>query len=77
MDFYPNDIINYVLIKGILIYQDPVLFSDTLRFNMDPFDKYDDSQMWKALEHAHLKEFVTSLPDQMDHQCGEGGSNLR
>jgi ABC-type multidrug transport system fused ATPase/permease subunit len=38
-----------------IIPQDPVLFSSTLRFNLDPFNKFSDSQLWSALEMAHLK----------------------
>jgi hypothetical protein len=29
------------------------------------------------LEHAHLKKFVAELPERMNHECGEGGGNLR
>ena len=45
--------------------------------NLDPFEEYSDSQLWQALEHAHLKTFVDSLPDSLAHECGEGGENLR
>jgi ABC-type multidrug transport system fused ATPase/permease subunit len=38
-----------------IIPQEPVLFSGTLRFNLDPFDKFGDSELWSALEMAHLK----------------------
>lgn len=44
-----------------IIPQDPVLFSGTLRLNLDPFVRYSDEQVWRALEHAHLKEFVKGL----------------
>ena len=57
--------------------QDPVLFSGTLRMNLDPFDAYSDEQVWRALEHAYLKEFVRSLPAELQYECGEGGENLR
>lgn len=57
--------------------QDPILFSGTLRMNLDPFDTYSDEDVWHALEHAHLKAHVTSLPDGLQHECSEGGENLR
>ena len=54
-----------------------MLFADTLRANLDPFDKYTDNDVWKCLESAHLKEYVLSLDDQLNHQIAEGGDNLR
>ncbi|XP_066498934.1 multidrug resistance-associated protein 1-like [Hoplias malabaricus] len=59
-----------------IIPQDPVLFSGSLRMNLDPFDCYSDEDVWRALELAHLKNFVSSLPDKLDHECSEGGENL-
>lgn len=44
-----------------IIPQDAVLFSGSLRMNLDPFDKHSDEEIWKALEHAHLKSFVEGL----------------
>ena len=58
-------------------FKDPVLFSGTLRENVDPFEQYSDQELWTALAHAHLKEFVSSLPEQLYHMCTEGGQNLR
>ena len=60
-----------------IIPQDPVLFVDTLRANLDPFDKYTDNEVWKCLESAHLKDYVMSLDDKLYHQIAEGGENLR
>jgi len=59
-----------------IIPQDPVLFSGTLRFNLDPFDAYDDARLWAALEHAHLKEFVETQPDRLYHRVSENGENI-
>ena len=54
-----------------------MLFVDTLRANLDPFDKYTDNEVWKCLESAHLKDYVLSLDDKLNHQVMEGGENLR
>ena len=60
-----------------IIPQDPVLFSGTLRMNLDPFEEYDDRQLWQALEKAHLKEYVQGLDKKLLFECSEGGENLR
>ncbi|XP_069066294.1 multidrug resistance-associated protein 1 isoform X1 [Pleurodeles waltl] len=62
--------------KITIIPQDPVLFSGSLRMNLDPFNKYSDEEVWSSLELAHLKNFVSGLPDKLNHECSEGGENL-
>nr|CAD7198501.1 unnamed protein product [Timema douglasi] len=59
-----------------IIPQDPVLFSGSLRQNLDPFDSLPDEQLWRALEHAHLYTFVKGLPAGLNHEISEGGENL-
>ena len=58
-------------------FQDPVLFSGTLRVNLDPFDFHTDEEVWRALESAHLKNFVSSLSEKLQYPVTEGGENLR
>ncbi|ESO03679.1 hypothetical protein HELRODRAFT_157076 [Helobdella robusta] len=62
--------------KLTILPQDPVIFSGSLRFNLDPTNHHTDEQIWTALDHAHLKTFVASLSGTLDNECGEGGSNL-
>lgn len=52
------------------------MFSGSLRFNLDPFGSYPDSELWHALEMSHLSEFVAELPDGLEHQIAEGGANI-
>ncbi|XP_056148222.1 canalicular multispecific organic anion transporter 1 [Lampris incognitus] len=59
-----------------IIPQDPVLFSGTLRMNLDPFETFSDEDIWQVLELSHLKEHVTSLREGLQHDVAEGGENL-
>uniref|UniRef100_A0A8C5WMM8 ABC-type glutathione-S-conjugate transporter n=1 Tax=Leptobrachium leishanense TaxID=445787 RepID=A0A8C5WMM8_9ANUR len=59
-----------------IIPQDPVLFSGTLRMNLDPFNKYSDDDLWNALELSNLRKFVASQQDKLEYECSEGGENL-
>ncbi|PZC86948.1 ATP-binding cassette sub-family C member 4 [Helicoverpa zea] len=58
--------------KISIIPQEPVLFSATVRYNLDPFNNYDDEQLWQALEAVDLKAAVPAL----DFKVSEGGSNF-
>ncbi|ETV90240.1 hypothetical protein H310_14932 [Aphanomyces invadans] len=55
-----------------IIPQDPVLFSGSLRFNLDPSNTCSDDELWTALERVHLDEFVGSL----EFAVSEKGGNV-
>nr|CAD7414304.1 unnamed protein product [Timema poppensis] len=55
-----------------IIPQEPVLFSASLRDNLDPFNSYKDDSLWNALEEVELKEAVNTLGMPVN----VGGSNF-
>uniref|UniRef100_A0AAQ4QV97 ATP-binding cassette, sub-family C (CFTR/MRP), member 3 n=1 Tax=Gasterosteus aculeatus aculeatus TaxID=481459 RepID=A0AAQ4QV97_GASAC len=59
-----------------IIPQEPVLFSGTLKMNLDPFEKYSDEELWGALQQSHLHKFVSNQPAKLELECSEGGENL-
>ena len=46
--------------KISIIPQEPVLFSGTIRKNLDPFDEYEDPVLWSALEEVSVLLSVIS-----------------
>ncbi|KAH9380368.1 hypothetical protein HPB48_014535 [Haemaphysalis longicornis] len=59
-----------------IIPQEPVLFSGTLRWNLDPFEIKTDDNLWWALQHSHLKDFVSGIDKGLLHEITEGGENI-
>jgi ABC-type multidrug transport system fused ATPase/permease subunit len=60
-----------------IIPQDPVIFSGTIRMNLDPFENHSDQELWSALEKVNLKVFVQKLEKNILFECSDGGENLR
>ncbi|XP_074563219.1 ABC transporter C family member 2-like [Curcuma longa] len=59
-----------------IIPQSPVLFSGTVRFNLDPFKEHNDADLWEALERAHLKDVIRRNSLGLDAEVSEAGENF-
>lgn len=62
--------------KISIIPQDPVLFSGSIRYNLDPCESYTDEKLWSALEQVELKGVVEQMPGGLQGEVAEGGSNF-
>ncbi|XP_034945132.1 multidrug resistance-associated protein 5-like isoform X1 [Chelonus insularis] len=62
--------------KLCIIPQDPMIFSGTIRYNLDPWKIKTDEELWIALEKTKLKNKVISMPGQLDAIVDSSGSNL-
>lgn len=55
-----------------IIPQDPILFTGTIRDNIDPKKKYTDEKIWKVMDRVKIKDLIPSL----DFQVKEKGSSF-
>ena len=56
--------------------QNPVLFSGSVRQNLDLMEQFQDADLWRALEDVQLKDLVQRLKGQLDHELLEHGANV-
>ncbi|KAG1715016.1 Multidrug resistance-associated protein 4 [Nymphon striatum] len=62
--------------KLTVIPQEPLLFQNTIRYNLDPFGDYCDVKIWEALESVEMKSVIRELPQQLDTELTEGSFSL-
>ncbi|CAG9865251.1 unnamed protein product [Phyllotreta striolata] len=49
-----------------IIPQDPIIFSSTVRSNVDPLETFTDEEVWKTLHKVHLDGAVPALDTQIN-----------
>ncbi len=59
-----------------LVLQTPLLFNDTLRFNLTLGEEIEDAKIFEALKLVKLDTLVSQLPDGLQTQVGRGGVRL-
>jgi ABC-type multidrug transport system fused ATPase/permease subunit len=55
--------------------QDPVLFSGTLRSNLDPWNQHDDAELWRVLSAVQLKA-AARAEGGLHARMAEAGENM-
>jgi ATP-binding cassette, subfamily C (CFTR/MRP), member 4 len=58
-----------------IIPQEPFCFKGTLRFNLDPFKKHTDEELWTVLEAVELKVTIEATAEKLETAVLENGSN--
>ncbi len=59
-----------------LVLQNPLLFNDTIRFNLTLGKDIDDEKVFEALKMAQLQDMIESLDKGLDTQVGKNGVKL-
>lgn len=56
-----------------IIPQEPIIFSGTLRYNLDPFSTASDQELWAALEKTQLKDVASQFSEGLDTEISGSG----
>ena len=59
-----------------LVPQETMLFSGTLRENLDPCSQYADQEIWRAIDTAHLWDLVKRLEGGLEATIAPDGGNF-
>ena len=68
--------LNALRLSLSIIPQDPVMFSNTVRYNLDPFEEKSEYELWEALKKVQLAEAIAVMPGGLDELVAEGGENF-
>lgn len=63
--------------KLAIIPQDPILFSGTIRSNLDPFHEHTDQELWDSLRRSWLVDWDSSAPKDGDDAGVQTGSGRK
>lgn len=79
--FYNDVVLNEIGLETLrsnlfVVLQQPVLFNDTLRFNLTMGDEFSEEEILKALKIAQLSNFINEIPKGLDTLVGKGGVRL-
>ncbi|CAK90134.1 unnamed protein product (macronuclear) [Paramecium tetraurelia] len=67
-----RDLCPSVLRRNIsIIPQQPIIFNDTFRFNVDIFNQHSEQDILNILRDVRLYDYVQSLPNGLNSQFGE------
>ena len=56
--------------------QDPILFSGTVRYNLDPLGTHSDAELWENLDRVGMHATIVDMGAGLDSKVEDGGSNL-
>ena len=58
------------------VLQSPMMFNNSLRFNLTLGKEYSDEVIYEVLKTSQLYDFVDNLPEKLDTIVGKNGTKL-